>query len=93
MCHMANLTPPYKMPNCKNKIKNPNSVNSSEISHLTLNYSSQSVEKLTNINRVTATKKFKVLFWNCNGACKKLNALKLLVHEEKADIICLNEIK
>ena len=93
MFQMANRTPFYKMPSSKNKINNYYNVNSSEISHLTPNDSIRSVEKSTNINRKTTTKKFKVLLWNCNGACKKFNALKLLVQEEKADLICLNEIK
>ena len=95
----VNRTPYCKMSSANNKYNkhnsvyssHHNSVNMSETSNLTTKTTKQLIKNQKDHDKIS--KKFKILLWNCNGACKKFNAIKLLVHDERADIICLNEIK
>ena len=73
MCLKANRTPFSKMPHSNNKDINFNSVNNPENSHISSNFSINPKEKTLRNHQENSSKKFKILHWNCKGACKKFN--------------------
>ena len=94
MCHPTiRRTLPYRMP--YNKPIKPYSIprNSVNIVNNFKDHTNLKITDSTNNLTIKNKKKFKALLWNCNGACKKMSALKSLIQKEKPDVIFFYEIK